>query len=187
MPGPSPLDPQDPLAVSSPAGGPAPTSLRPPDRPTRTGSALGALGFSLAWLAVALGIGVAVGLAVGAATRATSEPSDGWGDLAAVVLGLFAGVLAAMTVWFVAMVLATRRYVPAGRRLGVLGWSVLAAIATPLLLTAAFSALGSPAPARPAVIAATVLAMVVVPPGLVLGRVAGRGATADPSDGSMAG
>jgi hypothetical protein len=130
---------------------------------------------------------VAVGLVVGYASFALAEPTNGWADLAAVVLGMFGGVLAAMLVWFVAMVIATRRFVPPGRRLGVLGWSVVIVLASPLLVFALFSLVGSPGLPRGFAVLTALLAMVLAPTALVAARVPAPQAPAPAVGGSIAG
>ena len=141
--------------------------------PTRPTGRVGALGWSLAWLAIALGIGVAVGFVGGLLARVVIDPSDPWSDLVAVVLGVLAGVFGAMTVWFVAMALATRRFVPAGRRVGVLGWSALAVVASPLLVGALFTVIGASSAPRGFVVLTALLAMAIAPPALIAARVPG--------------
>jgi len=101
--------------------------------------------------------------------------------------GMIAGVIAAMLLWFVAMVLATRRFVPAGRRLGVLGWSALIVVASPVLVAALVTLVGSPSLPRGAVILTALLAMVLAPVGFVAARVPVADPPASAVGGSMAG
>jgi len=185
MPGTSPQGPLD-RPTATAAGGPAAGNAAVPG-PRRSTGRVGALGFCLAWLAIALGVGVAVGLIVGLVTRVLADSSNGWADLAAVILGMIAGVIAAMLLWFVAMVLATRRFVPAGRRLGVLGWSALIVVASPVLVAALFTLVGSPSLPRGVVILTALLAMVLAPVGFVAARVPVADAPASAVGGSMAG
>lgn len=183
MPGNAPQDPLD--RPTSTAAGALPGGTVAVQVPRRSTGRVGALGFCLAWLAIALGVGVAVGLVVGLLTRGLSDPSNGWADLAAVILGMVGGVVAAMLVWFVAMVLATRRFVPAGSRLGVLGWSALIVVASPLLVAALVALVGSSSMQRGVVILTALLAMALAPVALVAARVPVVGPTAPAVGGSM--
>lgn len=186
MPG---TTPQDPLAASgtSAAGSAAPEvpAARPNPGPVRSGGRRRVLGSSLAWLAVALGAGVAVGVLIGFLNRVTTDQSDGWEGLVAIIVGMLAGILAATIVWIVAMTLATRRFVQVGRRLGVLGWSALAVVGTPLAVGGVLTLLGSSG-ARASVLLTAVAALVVAPPALVAARVPRPGAPTGAATDSMA-
>jgi len=71
------------------------------------------------------------------------------------------------------MALATRKFVPAGRRIGVLGWSALAVVSSPLLVVALFALIGSPSAPRGFVVLTALLAMTLAPPALIAARVPG--------------
>ncbi len=170
MPGTSPQDQSD-RSTPPTAGGPA-TAVRPPapgrGAPAASGR-LRVLGWSLGWLGVALGVGAVLGFAVGALNLAMTGQSDGWEGLVAVVLGMLAGIAAATIVWIVAMTLATRRFVPAGRRLEVLGWSAAAVVGSPVLVVGVLTLAGSSG-GRASVLISALLALLIAPPLLVVAR-----------------
>lgn len=70
---------------------------------------------------------------------------------------------------------------------GVLGWSALVVVASPLVVSPVVALVGESSGARASGIATALLAMVLAPVALVAARVPVAGPTSDAADGSMAG
>lgn len=75
-------------------------------------------------VAVAMAVAVLVGVVGGVAVRATTDPTDGWRELAAFAAAAVLAVVGAVLVGVVGAVLLVRRFVPRGRRAPVVGWTV---------------------------------------------------------------
>ncbi|MCL3860957.1 hypothetical protein [Actinotalea sp. K2] len=90
--------------------------------------------------ALSLVVGALVGWGAGAVMLATSDPADGWADLAAVVVGQLVGVVVTIGVWVAVVVRAAWVLYPRGRRLRVVLVSLGAAVATVVGASAVLSA-----------------------------------------------
>ena len=81
----------------------------------------------LAVVAVAAAGAVLVGLVAMGLMTAGNDDRDGWGDLAAAVMGMFAGAVVGTVLWVAGLVWLSRRLFPRGRRAGAVALSVVAA------------------------------------------------------------
>lgn len=123
-------DPRGPELHGPDLSGPSRPERR---RPGHAQLVLAPLGAAAAGVAAGL---VGVGLTV--ALVNTADAGDGWGDLAAVVLGVLLSVGLGVVVWLAMLVAAARRLFPRGERLvplllsagGVLGLVLAAAVAS---------------------------------------------------------
>ena len=86
----------------------------------------------LAVLAVAAAGAVVVGWLAMTLMSAGNDERDGWGDLAAAVMGMLAGAAVGVVLWVAGLVWLSRRLFPPGRRAGAVVLAVLGAV---LLLT----------------------------------------------------
>lgn len=79
----------------------------------------------LAWVvATAMAVAVLVGIIGAVAVRATTDPTDGWRELAAFAAAVVLAVAGAALVGVVGAVLLVRRFAPRGRRAPVVGWTL---------------------------------------------------------------
>lgn len=85
-----------------------------------------------AWLArivvAAMIAATVLGVVGGVIVRVTTEPTDGWRELAAFAAAIVLGLAGAALTGVVGAVLLVRRFVPRGRRAPVVGWTALVVV-----------------------------------------------------------
>lgn len=75
-------------------------------------------------VAIATAAAVLVGVVGGVVVRATTDPTDGWRELAAFAAAVVLAVAGAVLVGVVGVVLLVLRFAPRGRRAPVVGWTL---------------------------------------------------------------